>query len=146
MYQGSFSHDPTWVLQGNQKSFLGHHFFRNDFESVMRIDKSFQGIAVEGKEANLIKVTNRWLAMLLTWLLVAFVCLFVAVVCLFKAEAKEANLRMAGNRWLAILSGGVMWLFRPFFTSSQIASERKRIMYRKNQFESMVKSQPRSKL
>ena len=60
---------PTIPLEYSREirnPFLGTIFFRKDFESVMKIDKSFQGIAVEGKEANLIKVTNRWLAMLLT--------------------------------------------------------------------------------
>ena len=44
------------------------------------------------------------------------------------ASAKDKNekLREAGNRWLAMLSGGVMWLFRPFFSGLQITAESKR--------------------
>ena len=42
------------------------------------------------------------------------------------ASAKDKKLREAGNRWLAMLSGGVMWLFRPFFSGLQITAESKR--------------------
>ena len=47
------------------------------------------------------------------------------------ASAKDKNLRETGNRWLAMLSGGVMWLFRPFFSGLQITAESKRASLQK---------------